>query len=108
MCENNRSRGTLHAILTQVLPPLVLVDVDVDFLDSLQSLSELGPVVVALGRGPQQLHEQQRVAHDPLHRLDEERAQVDVVCFAPGPRPKKKKMDERNQNCPQRKHGRPC
>lgn len=39
--------------------------------------------MVALRCGPQQLHEQQRVTHDPLHRLDQERAQIDVVCFTP-------------------------
>jgi len=40
--------------------------------------------VVALGRGPQQLGQQQGVAHHPLHRLDEEGAQVDVVGLPPG------------------------
>lgn len=73
----------LSDILTEIFPALVLIDVHVDLLDSLQSLSQVGPVVVALRRGPQQLHQQQRVTHHPLHRLDQERAEVDVVCFPP-------------------------
>lgn len=55
---------------TEVLPALELVDVYVDLFDGQQSFSQLGPVVVALRRGPQQLHQQQRVTHHPLHRLD--------------------------------------
>lgn len=69
---------------TQIFPALVLVDVDVDLLDGLQRLRQLEPVVVVLRRGSQQLHQQQRVAHHPLHRLDQERAQVDVVGLPPG------------------------
>lgn len=79
-CDCDRLRG----VFTQVLPALVFVDVYVDLLDGLQSLSQLGLVVVALRRGPQQLHQQQRVTHHPLHRLDKERAEVDVICFTPG------------------------
>lgn len=60
----------LSEILTEIFPALVLVDVHVDLLDGLQSLSQVEPVVVALWRGPQQLHQQQRVTHHPLHRLD--------------------------------------
>lgn len=68
---------------TKVLPAFVLVDVHVDLLDSLQGLGQLRPVMVALRRGPQQLHQQQRVTHHPLHWLDKERAQVDVVRLTP-------------------------
>ena len=76
-----RARKTV--IFTKVLPALVLVDVHVDLLDGQQGLSQLGPVGVALRRGPQQLHQQQRVTHHPLHRLDEEGAEVDVISFTP-------------------------
>lgn len=72
---------------TQIFPALVLVDVDVDLLDGQQRLRQLGPVVVVLRRGSQQLHQQQRVAHHSLHRLDEEGAQVDVVGLPPGSNP---------------------
>lgn len=68
---------------TEVLPALVLVDVYIYLLDGLQSLSQLGPVMVALWRGPQQLHQQQWVTHHSLHWLDQERAKVDVICFPP-------------------------
>jgi len=57
-------------LFTKVLPALVLVDVYVDLFDGQQSLSELEPVGVALRCGPQQLRQQQRVSHHPLHRLD--------------------------------------
>lgn len=69
---------------TEIFPAFVLVDVDVDLLDGQQRLRQLGPVVVVLRRGSQQLHQQQRVAHHSLHWLDEEGAQVDVVGFPPG------------------------
>lgn len=68
---------------TKVFPSLVLIDVYIDLLDGLQSLSQLETVVVALRRGPQQLNQQERVTHHTLHRLDQERAEVDVICFTP-------------------------
>lgn len=71
-------------LLTQVLPTLVLVDVDVDFFDCKESSCERSLVRVRLRGGTQQLHQQQRVPHHPLHWLDEEGAQVNVVCAAPG------------------------
>lgn len=43
---------------TQIFPALVLVDVDVDLLDGQQRLRQLGPVVMVLRRGSQQLHQQ--------------------------------------------------
>lgn len=82
--ENQQAVGWgFFFLLTEVFPAFVLVDVDVDLLDGLQGLRQLEPVVVALWRGSQQLHQQQRVAHHPLNGLNEERAQVDVVCFTP-------------------------
>lgn len=81
--ENHQAVGWFFVFFTEVFPAFVLIDVDVDLLDSLQGLRQLGPVVVALWRGSQQLHQQQRVAHHPLNGLNEERAQVDVVCFPP-------------------------
>lgn len=62
----------------------MLVDVCVDLLGGLHSLSQLGPVMVALWCGPQQLRQQQRVPHHPLHGLNQEGAEVDVICFTPG------------------------
>lgn len=73
--------------LTEIFPAFVLIDVDVDLLDGLQRLRQFQSVVVVLWRGSEQLHQQQRVAHDSLHRLDEERAQIDVVCLSPGRSP---------------------
>lgn len=71
---NNNTRRPrsiqLYGSFTKILPAFVLVDVDVDLFDGLQSLSQLGPVRVVLWHGPQQLHQQQRVTHHPLHRLD--------------------------------------
>lgn len=74
-------------MFTQILPALVLVDVDVDLLDGLHSLGQLVPVRVILRRGALQLRQQQRVTHHPLHRLDQERAQVDVISFTPAKEP---------------------
>lgn len=82
-----RLGGIFFFFFTQIFPALVLVDVDVDLLDGQQRLRQLGPVVVVLRRGSQQLHQQQRVAHHSLHRLDEEGAQVDVVGLPPGSNP---------------------
>lgn len=48
----------LQGSFTKVFPAFVLVDVYVDLFDGLQSLSQLGPVVVALRCGSQQLHQQ--------------------------------------------------
>lgn len=79
-----KRRGRPFVFFTQIFPAFVLIDVDVDLLDGLQRLRQLGPVVVVLRRGSEQLHQQQRVAHHSLYRLDEERAQVDVVCLSPG------------------------
>lgn len=81
--RTRRTRTIRLFFFTEVFPAFVLVDVDVDLFDSLHGLRQLGPVVVALWRGSQQLHQQQRVAHHPLNGLNEERAQVDVVCFPP-------------------------
>lgn len=71
-------------LLTQVLPALVLVDVDVDFFDCQDSSCEWCLIRVTLRGGTQQLHQQQRVPHHPLHWLDEEGAQVNVVRATPG------------------------
>lgn len=89
--KKTKSRGNDQEaavfFFTQIFPALVLVDVDVDLLDGQQRLRQFGSVVVALRRGSEQLHQQQWVAHDSLHGLDEERAQVDVVCLSPGRNP---------------------
>lgn len=71
-------------LLTQVLTALVFIDVNIDFFDSKDSSRQRCLVRVSLGGGTQQLHQQQRVPHHPLHWLDEEGAQVNVVCAAPG------------------------
>ena len=73
----------IQKVFTEILPALVLIDVHVDLLDSLHGLSKLGPVMVALWCRPQQLRQQQWVTHHSLHRLNQERAKVDVVCFTP-------------------------
>lgn len=75
---------------TKILSAFVLVDVHVDLLDGLHGLSQLGSIGVALRRGAQQLRQQQRVAHHPLHRLDQEGAEVDVISFTPTKQPKKR------------------
>lgn len=71
--QNNTRRLVaiqLYRSFTEILPAFVLVDVHIDLFDGLQGLSQLGPVRVVLWHGPQQLHQQQRVTHHPLHRLD--------------------------------------
>lgn len=55
---------------TKVFSAFVLVDVYVDLFDGLQSLGQLGVVGVALRCGSQKLHQQKRVTHHPLNRLD--------------------------------------
>lgn len=72
---DGNDQGRLHSIrigriFTKVFPSLVLIDVHVDLFDGLQGLGQLGVVVVALWRCAQQLHQQQRVTHHPLHWLD--------------------------------------
>lgn len=57
-------------LFTKVFSALVLVDVYVDLFDGLQSLGQLGPVGVDLRGGSQELHQQKRVTHHPLDRLD--------------------------------------
>ena len=85
--QHTHSRLSLPSttqLLTQVLPALVFVDVDVDFFDCKDSSCERCLVRVSLGGGIQQLHQQQWVPHHSLHWLDEEGAQVNVVRAAPG------------------------
>lgn len=65
--------------LTDVLASLELIDVDVDDLCSGEGLLQRPGIGMVFGRGLPQLAKQQRVLHDPLDWLDEERAHVQQV-----------------------------
>ena len=64
--------------LTDILPPLRLVDEGGHVAHDLDGLDEVGPVVVLLLGALDQLAQDERVLQDPLHGLDQDRTHVEA------------------------------